>query len=794
MTLLKNKKKFVIIGAGISGLTLACELKKKNQDVIILEKLNFPGGLTRTEYVDGINYDCGPHLYHTNNKDIKEYWFRLFKKNVSSPKLFGANYKNGKFYEYPVSKESLVKQFPKDERLKIIKELEGRNLEDVKSAKNYHEFVTIIAGKTLSEIFFTKYPKKLWGINPDKLSAKFAPRRVEIRDDSRPFHSGKNKWAGVLKNGCGTLAKSLEIQLNSLGAKIDYESELKKIKKDNNVITELVFNNKTIKVNPNDVVISTVPITNLAKLLKIKHSLWNRSLKIACFVTKKIILHKKYSFLYFDDPKIFFHRISLLDDFAINNSPKGKSILSCEVSYKFADKIDKLTEKKILDRCKHDLICLNIIGKKEKIFNQHLINAGPVYPGIETGYEEKLSKIKSGLEKFDNLHTHGSLAEFEYADTQILTAKSIDLANILLDKDQINLNKLYKTKPNQEITIQNTKLGNNNPTYVIAEAGLNHNGDLKNVYKLIDLAKKAGAQAIKLQTYKKGRISKKVRTSRYYEDLVESQDSLSNFIDNIRFSKSDLKEVFKYAMKKKITLFSTPFDFDSLKELESLGCPAYKISSMDLVNIPLIKEVAKMNKPMILSTGMSQLSDIENAVNTVLQLNNSKIIVLHCVSSYPCDSKNANLPKISDIKRVLKVIPGYSDHTLGTDIAIASIAMGAKVIEKHFTLDKNMDGPDHSFSLNFEELNQLIKSIRNTENAMQSIGFGIQNCEMNTAQNLRRSIFTKKIIKKGEKITTKNIEIKSPGIGIDPKYFEKIIDKKINKTLEEDLPLTWNDI
>ncbi len=790
----QNKKKFIIIGAGISGLTLALELKKKNQEVIIFEKLKFPGGLTRTEKVKGINYDCGPHLYHTNNSDIKNYWFKLFKKNVRSPKLFGANFKNGKFYEYPISKESLSKQFPKNERLKIIKELENRNLDMVKSAKNYEEFVNIIAGKTLAKIFFTKYPTKLWGISPNKLSAKFAPRRVEIRDDSRPFHSGQNKWAGVLNNGCGTLSKSIENELKKLGTNVNYETELKGIKQNGTEIKELIFNKEKIKINPYDTVISTLPITNLSKLLKIKSNLWNRSLKIACFVTKKTILHKKYSFLYFDDQNIFFHRVSLLDDFAVNNSPKGKSILSCEVSYKEGDKIDKLSDQKILARCKQDLINLNIIKKGQKIYNLHLLHAGPVYPVVQNGYEKKLSKVKSEIEKFNNLYTHGSLAEFEYADTQILTAKSIDLAKILLDKEQESFSKSIKTKPSEEIKIENFRIGKNNPAYIIAEAGLNHNGDLDNVYKLIDLAKKAGAQAIKLQTYKKGRISKKVRTSRYYEDLIDSQDSLSNFIDEIRFSKVDLMKIFKYAKNKKITLFSTPFDFESLNQLESLGCPAYKISSMDLVNIPLIEETSKLNKPIILSTGMSELADIEKAINTVLNCGNSKLIVLHCVSSYPCNAKNANLPKILDLKRTFKIIPGYSDHTLGIDIAISSIAMGAKVIEKHFTLDKNMDGPDHNFSLNYEELKQLIESIRNTEDAMQNIGFGIQNCELNTAQNLRRSIFFRKKIKKGEKIKIDHIEIKSPGIGINPKYFDKILDKKVNKTILEDFPLTWEDI
>lgn len=503
----------------------------------------------------------------------------------------------------------------------------------------------------------------------------------------------------------------------------------------------------------------------------------------------------KYDWLYFDDKNTLFHRVTLQNSFSEVGIPKGKSILSCEVAYNSEDKIDKIPDKDLIDECANDLEKNNLITRDE-IFHSHLIDAGNVYPGISIGYEEELNRVKNELDKISNLYMHGAPAEFEYSDLQVLTAKSIDLAEQLTKKAIVTNNFLKdkKVSPKKIIEIEGAKIGYDQRCYVISEIGLNHNGDIKLAEKLIDQSYSSGANAVKLQTYKKGRISAKVRTSRYYEDLVDTQESLSSMLDKISFNEQETKHLFEYARNKNMTIFSTPFDINSLELLESSGCNAYKISSMDIVNIPLIREVAKTKKPIIFSTGMSDLSDIQLAVDTILNENNPNMIILHCVSSYPCPASSANLKMIPKLQNVFDSIIGYSDHTTGIDISLAAICLGAKVIEKHFTIDRKLDGPDHNFSIVEDELSTLIASIRRVEDSLIDHGYGLLPSELNTAQNLRRSLFYSKNIKKGKRLSYQDIEIKSPGIGIHPKFLEMIINKKLLLNVEQDHPISWEDL
>ena len=795
---------FYIIGSGISGLVLAYELAKKGNSVRIFESLNVCGGLTRSESISGVNYDCGPHLYHTNNEDIKNYWFNIMGDAIVDPDLYGANYIDNKIYEYPLSIESLHDQFDKNEVSTIMKELKNLDKKKLNQSKNYSEYVSNLAGNYLSKKFFKRYPEKLWGIPTTKLSAKFAPRRVEIRKERRPFHSGKGKWAGVLKGGCGVLAKSLEKKLNTLGIYIEYGSTLNKIKLSNKnngkykSISELNFlDKKRIKISDHDQVISTMPITELAKILKIKNKLWNRSLKIFCIhLNGKVRLPDNYDWLYFDDKNLIFHRVTLQNSFSEEGLPKDTTVFSCEVAYNKNEKIDKLSPAKIKEKCIKDLLKVNLIKKKD-IIGTHLIDAKAVYPGIYVGYENELSKLKGKLSFIDNLYSHGALAEYEYADTQVLTAKSIDLADSLTKNVKItdtNLKKQIKFIPSTKLQINNTSIGYDEKCFIISEIGLNHNGNVELCKKLIDQSKRAGASAVKLQTYKKGRISANTRTARYYEDLIDTQESLSSFVDNISFSFNQTKEIFRYASEKKITIFSTPFDLESLKILEKLNCPAYKISSMDLVNYPLIEAVGRLQKPIIISTGMSDLTEISQAVEILKSINNTNFALLHCVSSYPCSPSNANLPMISKLKDTFNCIVGYSDHTTGIDVSLAAAANGAKIIEKHFTLDRKMDGPDHNFSLIEDELSSLVSSVRRIEEAKYDHGFGVMSVEVDTAQNLRRSIFYRKNVSKGTKLKLNDLEIKSPGIGLHPKEIGQIVGKTIIKSVKKDFPVSWEDI
>ncbi len=799
------EKNYHILGAGISGLVTAYELAKKGKNVRIYEKLNLVGGLARTEKVDGVSFDCGPHLFHTNNEEIKDYWLTLIKDKVSEPNLFGANLMQGKVYEYPISHESLEEQFTESEVKIIKKELSETDASQIAESRNYAEFVKNLCGDFLSNLFFKRYPEKLWGISTSSLSAKFAPRRVEIRNRRRAFHSGDGKWAGVLNEGCGTLANSIEDRLNSLGVYVEFGNELTDLKisesesKNNSQrIEELIFNeNDVVNIDARDVVISTIPITKKLSILGEECKLWYRNLKIPCvLVSKKIKLQGNYDWLYVDDPKILFHRVTMQDSFSEQGIPKNHSILSLEVACSDGDQIDVMSDDEIITRCIDELELLDII-KKSEIVSTHLIDAKNVYPAIFVGYEEELNRVKAFTDRINNLYMHGALAEYEYSDLQVLTAKSIDLVDLLCKESIGTENSLIKSnlvKPDKVVSINGTKIGQNHPSYIIAEIGLNHNGDIELAKQMINQAHRAGASAAKLQTYKKGRISPKVRTSRYYEDLVDTQDSLSDILDKVSFSKEATEELFSYGKKIGITIFSTPFDIESLKILESLECPAYKISSMDIVNLPLIRAVAETEKPVIISTGMSDISDIQAATDEVLARGNSQLILLHCVSSYPCPPSSANIKTINKLSNTFETIVGYSDHTTGIDIALASVALGAKVIEKHFTVDRKMDGPDQNFSILEDELSLLSSSAKRIEASLKDNGYGVLPSELSTAQNLRRSLFYKSDLKKNHILTHDDIEIKSPGIGLHPKFLDVVVGRKISRKAEKDFPIEWEDI
>jgi len=276
--------------------------------------------------------------------------------------------------------------------------------------------------------------------------------------------------------------------------------------------------------------------------------------------------------------------------------------------------------------------------------------------------------------------------------------------------------------------------------------------------------------------------------------MVDTEESVSALLDRIIFSQSELEEVFGYAKSKGIDIFSTPFDTESLQQLESLDCPAYKISSMDLVNLPLIHDVARTGKPIILSTGMARYSDIEMALDSVLQEGNGQVCLLHCVSSYPCPPEFANLRSIETLKRAFGTLVGYSDHTTGWDIALASVTLGARVIEKHYTLDQRLDGPDHNFSLTPQDLKEFTTSVRRVEQALGDGVKAISNAEYESIRNLRRSIFARVDIPANTVIQADMLEIKSPGIGLHPKHFDDVVGTTTRHDIEFDLPITWQDI
>ena len=328
-----------------------------------------------------------------------------------------------------------------------------------------------------------------------------------------------------------------------------------------------------------------------------------------------------------------------------------------------------------------------------------------------------------------------------------------------------------------------------NKVFIIAEAGVNHNGSIELAKKLIDAASESGADAVKFQTFKAEKlVSKNAQKADYQKQTTDIKESQFDMIKKLELDMDTHKELIDYCQNKDIMFLSTPFDHDSIELLSDLGLEIFKIPSGEITNLPYLRKIGKLNKKVILSTGMADIGEIEDALDILISsgTNKENITVLHANTMYPTPMEDVNLRAMQTIASTFKVDVGYSDHTLGIEVPIAAVALGAKVIEKHFTLDRNLPGPDHKASLETDELKAMVKAIRNIEKAL---GNGIKKpskSEMPNIEIARKSIVAKTTIKKGEIFTEENITIKRPGNGISPMRWDEIIGTIANKDYKED--------
>lgn len=344
------------------------------------------------------------------------------------------------------------------------------------------------------------------------------------------------------------------------------------------------------------------------------------------------------------------------------------------------------------------------------------------------------------------------------------------------------------------LKIQDREISKNAPPYIIAELSANHNGCLKKAKEIILSAKESGANAIKLQTY----TAKTMTIDSDKNDFLIKGGlwdgySLYKLYEEAQTPFDWHKELFRYAKEIGITIFSTPFDESAVDLLEELEVPAYKIASFELVDIPLIKYIAKNKKPILMSTGMASPSEITEAVEAARSYGCNEILLFHCISSYPTPICESNLRNIVELKNEYSVEVGLSDHTLGTIAATTAVALGATAIEKHFILSRDDESHDSKFSIEPKELKDLVTNTYDAWSAIRSKGFSRSNLESQN-KTFRRSLYFVNDMKAGDIITKKNIRRIRPGYGLPPKYLEKILGKKVTKNIKFGDRVTWNDI
>jgi len=348
----------------------------------------------------------------------------------------------------------------------------------------------------------------------------------------------------------------------------------------------------------------------------------------------------------------------------------------------------------------------------------------------------------------------------------------------------------------KDIHICEKIIGINSPIFLIAEAGVNHNGDLSIAKRLIDVASEVKVDAIKFQTFKAEELLLKNTSKAKYQKInTDNNENFYEMIKKYEFTKEDFQSIVNYCKEKNIIFLSTPFDHSSVQWLEEFNVPAYKVGSGDMNNFPLLKLICSKRKPIFISTGMATLKEVKETIEFIRSNNIEEIVLFQCTTDYPTSLEDVNLNVIDTYKNEFSnLLIGFSDHSLGITASIGAAAKGVKVIEKHFTLDKEMKGPDHKASLDPKELKEWVEQIRALEKALGTFEKKPSKAELEIAKIARKSIVSIKALNKGDVLDETNIAVKRPGDGISPVEFEKIIGKRAKRNISTDTVIYWEDI
>jgi len=795
-----NKKgKIFVIGAGPSGLVSSWRLSQNKREVHIFEASNRVGGLCASWEWNNFILDVGPHIFHTPDNSLKKFWKDEFGDLLDEGKYYCGNIKGinfDEFHSYPLSWEQISK-YPQDLRKKIIDEI--TSIESYKKAKasNYKEYIDAQVGPTLRSMFFENYPKKIWGIDPNDMTADWAPKRIQFREKISPFYI--NEWSAVSKKGTGAIYSRIAEKIKKHGGRIDFNKRVINFKTSQKLITEINFSdNSKQKVEPEDIIISSIPLTILSAFFNYQPKLSFRGVRLGYFlINKDILLPGGNNWLYYDSEQLLFNRITEPKTMSKSLGVPNKTIIVTETCYSKNDELDNLDNSNFIKKIITDLKKVFPLNDKD-ILDALSHKEDYVYPVQTSGYQEELAKTKSVIGHYDQLYSLGTGGDFNYADSQILFHMAFDLSNEILKNRNLNsktIKEIMPVKQNSHVKLGDKIVGIGNETYIIAEAGLNHNGDVKIAKELIDQAVLSGCSAIKFQSFTKGsRVSKTQKSVKYAEEADGLQENIYDLFERLSLSFEDQKEIFSYANSKKIPIFSTPFDIKSVDFLESLDVFAYKIASMDLVNLPLIEYVSQKMKPIILSTGMSTLSNIEEAIDIILKNGNPNIILLHCNSSYPAPEEEMNLSAIETLRNTFKVPVGLSDHTFGIFISHTAMTLGANVIERHFTLSRSMVGPDHILSSELEEMSKLVDISKRIPKILGDGIKRVQSSELTTLNMQQKCIYAARNLAQGKIIQFDDLVIKGPGGGILPKYIDIIVGRSLKADIKKDMVIDWDDI
>ena len=548
-------RKAYILGAGASGLVAGWKLLERGWDVEIIEKEPSCGGMARSWQWRDFIVDVGPHIYHTPDPQLAKFWEREFGDLFIKGDFWCKNVKGESFdehYDYPLSYES-ISRYPSELKKKILFELEHLNPELKAKSRSYREYITALVGPTLQELFFEKYPKKIWGISTEEMTPDWAPKRIELRKKITPFYHGQ--WNAVGRYGTGSVYSQIYENIRNLGGKVRLSQAVRNLEYQDKAITRILLaNDEIIELNPQDVVISTIPINTLCDFFSIPCGLTFRDVTSVYLAFKcKSILPDGVHWLYYDSPELLFHRITEPKKLTGDVSPCDKTFLTAEIACSKGDPIHKTPAGELVETVLAQVCRVGLVNQ-EDFFDGAVNRQSAVYPLLHKDYQHEIAHIQSLLGEFSQLYLIGTASEFKYADLQVLWLKACDLADLLTGKfsefTQVK-RKQYTATLNQEVSLDGKVVGDGHKPYIIAEAGLNHNGSLEMAFQLVDEACSAGCDAIKFQTYKSSeRISSKIKKVRYAEQIIGTEETLLEMFQRLELSYEDNKRLFDYAQEK----------------------------------------------------------------------------------------------------------------------------------------------------------------------------------------------------------------------------------------------------
>lgn len=785
-----------IIGAGPSGISLAYYASLLgHEEINLYEQSDCFGGMARSWKHHDFILDTGPHIYHTDDKDIEIDWKEIGEDLLVQGEFNSCNILSdfpSKLFHYPLSLQTLSENLNKKEFEEIIREIDDLDKNDYsRSASNFKEFMEAKVGQTLTRMFFTEYPQKVWGLRTEKMLADWAPQRIELRKKNFPFYKKPFVAVGLYGTGC-----FYERIINKLSVKKNFRVFKKKkltgILSNQQKILKLIFNDKhEVSIGEGDHVISTIPATNFAKLFKVNLDLRFRGVRSQyLFFKNPRILPKGYNWVYCSDKNVSFNRITEPSSMSHGVAPKGYSFLCLETTFESGNYTPNNSDfdKSIKWLNDHELFCTK--GYSPELNTENF--EGYVYPIQDEKFKTALSSYNSLIAKFSNLSVLGTGGEFHYSDMQIIFRKSRNIIESLLKTEKIknnssiplikNINKEIYLKLDNKNVSENLSLIHSIAKVkipLIAEIGINHNGDMNLAKKMMIAAKRSGANFAKFQYYKKNvRVKKNHLTEYLHETADYSEMSLNDIFERSRLDLNNCIELIEYGNKINMPVFFTVFDSVSAFEINDIGQKIVKVASMDCNNIKLHKTINELNfKSVIISTGMSTFPEIER---TISLYENKEILLMSCRSTYPAKLEDIDLGEIPFLSNKTNTMVGFSDHTEGDNASLLAVALGAKFIERHFTINKNLSGPDNIMSINELETMKLSKNLQTVSDSIERNQKIIHPSEQNTFNMQKKSLRFKEDKKKGDIIHTDDLISVAPPQGFSlfqsdlPRTFLKI--------------------